>query len=280
MSMGNAVMRRDDLDICKGLGMLLVIVGHTVTFPLLRGTIFSFHMPLFFLIAGVNYRRSKTIKEFNKHLIKSFKRLIMPAIFLYSVRTFGYALFGKLDFRTRDFLLAVTYSSGVEYESRFGPVSSVGMVWFLVCLFECKAIYDVLFCKFGDKAAVVVVVFACLSIYISKLTWLPFSFDVTLVVLLFFFIGVMENKYGFIESLCKHPKYLVCLFIFGGVRFLNCVLQESILSSRLERIRCFRYAWPSQSLLAWSSWLFAGFCQKRRGAVQPRSWPFAARIHF
>ena len=45
--------RIDWLDICKGLAILLVIVGHIYAIPFeLRQFIFSFHMPLFMMING------------------------------------------------------------------------------------------------------------------------------------------------------------------------------------------------------------------------------------
>lgn len=49
--------RNDNLDVLKGLGILLVVIGHSEY--VLRGKgelfnlIYSVHMPLFFLISGV-----------------------------------------------------------------------------------------------------------------------------------------------------------------------------------------------------------------------------------
>lgn len=41
--------RIDWIDFAKGITILLVIIGHNVSGPL-RGAIFSFHMPLFFIL--------------------------------------------------------------------------------------------------------------------------------------------------------------------------------------------------------------------------------------
>lgn len=41
------------VDIAKGMAMLFVIIGHTAPFGSMeRNFIFSFHMPLFFLLSG------------------------------------------------------------------------------------------------------------------------------------------------------------------------------------------------------------------------------------
>ena len=41
------------IDLAKGLGMLLVILGHCVCFGgIMHNAIFAFHMPLFFILSG------------------------------------------------------------------------------------------------------------------------------------------------------------------------------------------------------------------------------------
>lgn len=52
--------RLDWIDIAKGIAIILVIVGHTVPNPSpLRHAIFSFHMPVFFILAGIRLGRSR-----------------------------------------------------------------------------------------------------------------------------------------------------------------------------------------------------------------------------
>ncbi len=42
------------VDIAKGIGIILVIIGHVNTFnSSVKEWIYSFHMPLFFILAGV-----------------------------------------------------------------------------------------------------------------------------------------------------------------------------------------------------------------------------------
>ena len=47
--------KRDySIDIARGLACLLVVVGHVPTIPsFLHTWIYSFHMPLFFIISGI-----------------------------------------------------------------------------------------------------------------------------------------------------------------------------------------------------------------------------------
>ena len=63
------------IDIAKGMTILLVIVGHTVTNgTVVRDAIFSFHMPLFFILAGYTFRE----KDWKALLCASVKRLLIP----------------------------------------------------------------------------------------------------------------------------------------------------------------------------------------------------------
>ena len=52
--------RIDFLDASKGIGILLVILGHILTDKnILLKFIYAFHMPLFFIIAGYVFRIGK-----------------------------------------------------------------------------------------------------------------------------------------------------------------------------------------------------------------------------
>ncbi len=82
--------RIDWIDFAKGITILLVIIGHNVSGPL-RGAIFSFHMPLFFILSCVTYSWSKNSEQWIYKTEKAFKHLIIPAMFLsiISVMKFG-----------------------------------------------------------------------------------------------------------------------------------------------------------------------------------------------
>lgn len=46
------INRLREIDIAKGYGIILVIMGHILTEGSFREWIYSFHMPLFFFLAG------------------------------------------------------------------------------------------------------------------------------------------------------------------------------------------------------------------------------------
>ncbi|MDR1896636.1 MAG: acyltransferase family protein [Prevotellaceae bacterium] len=72
--------RENIFDIMKGVGIILMIIGHGPIPLLLRNFIFSFHMPLFFIISGFFFKPRLYYTFFN-----DFKRLILPYLFVCSL---------------------------------------------------------------------------------------------------------------------------------------------------------------------------------------------------
>lgn len=63
------------VDIMKGIGIITVIIGHTYTPFGLNYIIYSFHMPLFFLISGYFWKERETgeiLKRGLKNYIKPY----------------------------------------------------------------------------------------------------------------------------------------------------------------------------------------------------------------
>ena len=78
--------RLDYLDVAKGIGMLLVILGHCQMGRIgaMHSLIYSFHMPLFFFISGVCFSNKYT---FHSLAAKRFKQMILPTIYFSIIST-------------------------------------------------------------------------------------------------------------------------------------------------------------------------------------------------
>lgn len=74
--------RIESIDIAKGLGIILVIIGHcTKTGIFINNWIYSFHMPLFFFISGLCFNNIKYADN-NYFIIQRTKTLLIPCIYL------------------------------------------------------------------------------------------------------------------------------------------------------------------------------------------------------
>lgn len=139
-------MRDQTLDIAKGIGILLVVVGHIYTYNQL---IYLFHMPLFFVLsgAGLSYsRHSFSIR-------KKWQTLMIP-YFLFSFLCFLYwfsiesrfrpennyilfsGLLGTLDTDAQQFI-NIFLAENAFYAFPYNVV-----LWFLPCLFVAECIYN------------------------------------------------------------------------------------------------------------------------------------------
>ena len=96
-------MTRDSaLDIMKGMAILAVIVGHCIPYDCwAHKLIFTFHMPLFFIVAGFLYKPNISYRS---KFIADFRRLIIP----YLILAFGFTLY--LLIKETDKIFALKYS--------------------------------------------------------------------------------------------------------------------------------------------------------------------------
>ena len=84
-------MKRDiTIDIAKGIGIILVVLGHVITLKSINSFIYYFHMPLFFFISGealhYSYKNNITLKDF----IKKRAKTILTPYFVFSIICFLY----------------------------------------------------------------------------------------------------------------------------------------------------------------------------------------------
>ena len=81
------VKRIEWIDVCKGLGIFLVFIGHTNVSQLSRTLydwIYSFHMPLFYMLSGLVFDKTK-YNKFRKYINRRFKTLILPFFILNTI---------------------------------------------------------------------------------------------------------------------------------------------------------------------------------------------------
>ena len=58
-----------------------MIIGHTVEHGgIIRNLIFSFHIPLFFIVSGYTFRAPESIKELGRKLKKDLKHIYLPCL--------------------------------------------------------------------------------------------------------------------------------------------------------------------------------------------------------
>lgn len=131
-----------ELDYLKGIGIILVILGHSFAFTgfdlvdkekyfiyyYIFNFIYSFHMPLFFIVAGFLSSKEYEIKSF---YISKIKRLLIPYIFINIVDCIPRHLFSSFVNNSSNSLVRVAFYSGVA-------------TWFVYTLFMIFLIFPIL----------------------------------------------------------------------------------------------------------------------------------------
>ena len=122
-------------DILKGIGILLVLFGHTDIVGIPKTFIYGFHMPLFFFCSGCFYRQ-KGLGEFLKDNVRS---LLIPYLFFVLVLNSTYFI---LDVKAGGIDKAITLL-GENLNVRNENSHLYLTIWFLICLFEIRLIYEI-----------------------------------------------------------------------------------------------------------------------------------------
>ena len=143
------------LDIAKGLGIILVVVGHCINGKTIPGVfVYAFHMPLFFFISGVCFNAEKH-RDFLPFLRKRVRQLLLPAIVFSLVLT---ALSSLL-----------MPGAGYKWENLLWQ-GFPGAIWFLGVLFVTELLYWFIYNKVTRGNKSLLCISAALSLVLSLVT--------------------------------------------------------------------------------------------------------------
>ncbi len=203
------------VDVARGVGLLLVIIGH-LRLPYAAAWVYTFHMPLFFFLSGCVYRQPDSFKAFLK---KKIPRLFIPYWFLGLVIWLFYATMSLFS----DYGVKM-YGSNLDMLGNLILQKGFWTIWFLACLFLCQIIFYFVLKVGGNRATpsfAVSIVLSCVA-YLYYRTGgriLPWDVDAALVAQFYFCCGyffVKSKMFGkLLVSQNKRATFLKCLFFLG-----------------------------------------------------------------
>jgi fucose 4-O-acetylase-like acetyltransferase len=230
--------RIEYLDIAKGIGILLVVLGHNdfeVISLFIQRLIYSFHMPLFFFLSGYFINTSVPFLDFFK---KRFNALLKPFFFTIFLIYFTSVSFEKMGFNT-----AITRTVKSLYGS--GHYLDWVQLWFLPHLFA-VSLYAFLFItlvsKLRNRWLTWGILLATLALAVPflnafypfpisilgkdyELFGLPFSLDLVLVSGFFFILG---NEIRQVTTEKTFDNWLLLAGTGGIVLLLNILFPYEI----------------------------------------------------
>jgi fucose 4-O-acetylase-like acetyltransferase len=234
------------IDVARGLGILAVVIGHSVIQGgSLSVAIFTFHMPLFFLLSGYCTSFKSSAGSFIK---KKALSLLLPYLC-----TMGLAfLYWRLFYRDYSgdlngtwpilklSLLQILYGSG-NVVAQIPYLWPIGPIWFLPALFAANLI-SLGISRLNTEMKttnliLMVAICAICGMLIGKNIFLPFSVDIALVSQIFIFFGLALKEEALFEK--KVPIFMLILSLvafevsrrFGGMSMNNRTYHDLLVSS-------------------------------------------------
>ena len=206
--------RDENLDIAKGLGILLVVWGHCSQF--LFGEIYAFHMPLFFFLSGCVLSVDKPYKEIIK---KKVKQLLLPYVFFILLSCCFYWMLLLLSHRfTINHLWSLVDLFPYDNEIINTPL------WFLVSLFWMSIIYSgIRKCVSREwiVGTVVVVFYFIVELAEKYEVSLPFFLGRGIGEMIYMHLGFFFYKRGYVFQLYRLKKSCqVYLFLLSAIAFV------------------------------------------------------------
>lgn len=203
--------RNQIIDLIKGIGIFLVVLGHNNT--ILTNFIYSFHMPLFFIASGLLY---KEIKDYRIFVLNKINSILIP-YYLFSILLCGFYItigrnIGKSKIENipiKESLIGIFYGTNVKNFSYM----DWGPLWFMLCLFLVVNIYYFISKKNVYKIITINIILLIINriLALKVNIMLPWSFQTALIAINFFSFGSLLN----IEKRIK-KNYLYIIIPFTG----------------------------------------------------------------
>lgn len=218
----NHINRIGYIDSAKAIAIILVIIGHCHWLgcvPYLRQLIYSFHMPLFFLISGFFIK--------NVGLVEGLKKYSKAYLWPYLVIGILIILIGIANslYHEENFykliplnLIKIIFGSNYESSVLFGGIPRIGPSWFLLALFwGCVAMSFIQKLKTRTEQISVIVIAICFSICSAKLVKMPLSIQAGVICITYIYLGAQINRYHILNDLFSLPMFIKMI---GGVLWI------------------------------------------------------------
>lgn len=214
-------MRDRSIDILKGFGIILMIIGHIEVGDSMAQFNESFYMPLFYVVSGYLISTKRSYKDF---VLTRLKSLMVP-----------YYVFGAVGL-----LLCLIFKYGDLGEFAFnmfffpekGAMPIVGAIWFLMSMFISQCIYY-LFLKICKKEPHILLLCILTCVILTVIpgifgTLLPLALNTVGVSCLYLYFGRLI-KLGCNKNESKNPLSLnwIWIIVMLAAHIALCFLNDA-----------------------------------------------------
>ena len=211
-------MRDPIFDIMKGIGIVAVIVGHSVIPGFLFKFLFIWHMPLFFLIGGYFFSPKS-----QRVLYNSIKRsLLLPYALTALVIISLTGIFRICGLTTNGGVLgyvlgALSGSGSFNNPVLFGGHAFIGAIWFLLALAWCRIIYNIfqIWIYSTKKKVLLIVIVSFFASVLGKYIFIPSNMIQGTAALVFYCLGNLSREFHCLETIMNKKVlfFIISLFL-------------------------------------------------------------------
>lgn len=243
--------RETNIDIIKGIGITLMVLGHS-QFPLTH-FIYLFHMPIFFIASGYlfNFNNRHESYSLTGFVARKFKSLWWPFFLWNTIFIILNNLFVTLHIYASDMYKYTQYQDTIYAQSHYfslrdtileiaksffliGGTSMTGALWFLRELLMVVVLFSIIHYFLRKcKIRTTLIVHAIISIVLLCFGWtiqyinIPYTTSIGTMcsVYILFYIGIVFKQLNLKEKFSKHKiiisiiaiAVLICVNPFGSI---------------------------------------------------------------
>ena len=253
--------RMKHIDIARGIAMLCIIIGHMDINGINR-VVFTFHVPIFFLISGYFISESGELRPF---VLKRLRTLIVP----YFVTALAMIVIGSVKMLISygpdealvtfaDRFYGALYGAGDGYEEPF-YIRKIGAIWFLWASFWGSLLFRItLKSRPALRPFIIALIFAA-GYFTHLLCWFPLSIQAGCCAVLWFYAGYLakgakplteklSDEYKYAAFLLAAVVWVFFIIDFRGFWLVNCFFGRGVVDIIGSLCGCYVVIWVSKLL--------------------------------
>lgn len=131
--------RDNSLDLLKAIGITAVVLGH---FNIAHHFLYSFHMPLFFVVGGYFFKQRTMSIELKTDIHRLISPYLITSLFLLIWDSLKAWYFADFSIAINRFVEIIAGGGIPQRYVLFGEIGAIGAIWFLLALMICRLTYN------------------------------------------------------------------------------------------------------------------------------------------